>query len=309
MTLKKTELIGLQPIQDPVELTLWTSYVRYEKPTSVMILAEPESGKTELIKKYRKNDGVYAVKRLTGFGIQNDLINGKINLRFNNPKILGHILIYDFSAIWSFKPSSIDNTIAFLDAFTEEGLSPESNYAFDYESLKPFEGVRGGIIAAINTIGFYSPKHRQIKANLLKGGFFSRMLTVSFGTSEQLLAKIFDSVKEGKYRKDKDYVSLIPLHFPNKRIAVEISKQQTDDLHEIVDDIRSEIREDLKIDLKGIRLLKTLITLTKASALRDGRTIVNAEDIERINFLSHWMNMKMNNLKRKYSFYEGEEYA
>jgi hypothetical protein len=82
--------------------------------------------------------------------------------------------------IWTFKPSSQDNTITFLDAYTEDGLSPESDYAFDYESLKPFKGLRGGIIAAINTIGFYSPKHKQTKANLLKGGFFSRMLTVSW---------------------------------------------------------------------------------------------------------------------------------
>jgi hypothetical protein len=92
LKLKKTELIGIEPIQDIVELTMWTLYVKNEKPTSLMILAEPESGKTELIKKHRNNNGVYAVKRLTGYGIQNDLINGKIKLLFNNPKILGTYL-------------------------------------------------------------------------------------------------------------------------------------------------------------------------------------------------------------------------
>jgi len=309
MAIKRTELIGLEPIQDLVELTLWTAYVKNEKPVSLMILAEPESGKTELLKKYRKNNGVYSVKRFSAYGIQKDLIEGKLNLLFDNPKILGHIMIYDFSAIWTFKPSSIDNTIAFLDALTEEGLSPESDYAFEYEALKPFDGVRGGIIAAINTQGFFTPKHKQIRTNLLKGGFFSRMVLVSFGTSETLLQKIFESVEKGKYRPCKDYVSLIPLHFPRKRIDVEIPRKYAEDIHEIVEDIKEEIHEDLRVKLKGIRLFKSLLTLAKASALREGRKTVNEKDVERIRYLSHWMNLKMRNLKRKYPFYERDEYA
>ncbi|MBX5329196.1 MAG: hypothetical protein QHH18_04390 [Candidatus Bathyarchaeota archaeon] len=309
MVLRKTELTGLEPIQDIVELTLWTAYVKNEKPVSLMLLAEPESGKTELLKKYRKNNGVYSVKRFSAYGIQKDLIEGKLSLLFDNPKILGHIMIYDFSAIWTFKPSSIDNTIAFLDALTEEGLSPESDYAFEYDALKPFEGVKGGIIAAINTQGFFTPTHKQIKTNLLKGGFFSRMVLVSFGTSETLLQKIFENVKEGKYRPHKDYVSLIPLSFPRKRIDVRIPRDHAEDIKEIVDDIKDEINADLKVELKGIRLFKSLITLAKASALRDGRRVVDEKDVERIRYLSHWMNLRMNNLKRKYPLYERDEYA
>jgi len=50
----------------------------------------------------------------------------------------------------------------------------------------------------------------------------------------------------------------------------------------------------------GFRLFKSFISLAKASALRDGRTIVSSNDIGRIKYLSHWMNLKMNALNQEY---------
>lgn len=70
MKLRKTELIGIQPIQDLVELTLWTAYIKYERVCSLLIVANPESGKTELLKKYRKNNGIHLTKRFSAYGIE-----------------------------------------------------------------------------------------------------------------------------------------------------------------------------------------------------------------------------------------------
>jgi hypothetical protein len=46
-SLKKTELIGLEAIQDLIELVLWTLFVRGERIVSLLIVSDSENGKTE----------------------------------------------------------------------------------------------------------------------------------------------------------------------------------------------------------------------------------------------------------------------
>jgi hypothetical protein len=311
MTIKKdnkillveTELVGLIAIQDLIELVLWTTYVKEQNPVSIFIIAEPESGKTALMGKYRENNGVISRKRFTAYGIQQDLINHKIKLVFNKPKLLGHILIYDFSAIYSFKQDTIGNTIDFLDALTEDGISSESSYAIGSDELKEFEGLKGGVIAGINTYGFFTNSDKKkIRANILRGGLFSRFLVVSFDVSEKLIREIFDSIKNEEYRTDKKFVNLISLNFPIKRIDIDMPIEYKDELEQIVDDIRERLEKESQAKIKGLRLLKALIGLVKASALRDGRSQVNKSDIDRIRYLSNWMNLSMNNLKTNYPF-------
>jgi hypothetical protein len=303
--MERTELIGIEPIMDLVELTLWTAYVKYERTVSLLILAKPESGKTELLKKYRKNNGTISRRRFTAFGIIRDLKEGRIAVLFDRPKILGHILIYDLRMLWGYKHNTVDSNMDFLDAITEEGLQPESSYAINPDDLKGYEGLKGGIIAGINPHGFFtSSGKRTIKRNLLKGGFFSRNVIASYNITGNLLQKIFNSIVEGKYRRNKDFVNLIAIDFPSKRIKVRISTKHMTELKDITEDVLAELQEDLAEEYKGIRLLKSLVALAKASALREGETKVESEDIERIQFLSNWMNTKMRNLKSEYPFYK-----
>jgi MoxR-like ATPase len=123
-----------------------------------------------------------------------------------------------------------------------------------------------------------------------------------------MLAKIFDSVKQEEYREDKKFVNLIPLNFPKKRVDVKISLEFKETIKDIVKEIRETINEDFKTELKGIRLFKQLIALAKASALRDGRIKVISKDVDRLRYLSHWMNLKQRNLKDNYPF-SGDDVA
>jgi hypothetical protein len=302
--MKKTELVGIEPVQDIVELTLYTSYVKNEKPVSLIMVAEPESGKTELLKKYRKNNGVYATKRFSAWGIQNDLVEGKIKPIFEKPKILGHLIIYDFQALFSFKPSTVDSTIAFLDALTEEGLSAESDYATNYDALKPFEGLRGGIIAAINNEGFFTGSSmkfkKTIRKNMRKGGFFSRNVIVSYDISFGQLRRIFAGIVKGDYRTGKDFVGTIILKLPKKRMDTRISEDFAQRLVDLANDLSEDLLVNFGYRTKGIRLSKNLIVLAKASALRDKRNTVNEKDIERVEFLSRWMNLKFEKLRSRW---------
>ena len=56
--LQKTELIGLKAIQDTIEMVLWTLFIADERIVSLILGADPESGKTELMKKYAHNLGI-----------------------------------------------------------------------------------------------------------------------------------------------------------------------------------------------------------------------------------------------------------
>lgn len=296
--MKKTELLGMEPIQDLVELALWSAYIRKARIVSLMIVAEPESGKTELLKKYRRNNGVHGMRRFSAFGVLNDLKEGRISVLFDSPKILGHLVVYDFATLYSFKTNTVDSTMAFLDALTEEGLEPESTYAVHFDDIEEYRGLTGGVIAAINTQGFFTPKSKsRIRANLMKGGFFSRNIIVSYRISESQVRKIFDEIIDEKYHADKDYSSLIAIRFPKEREQVAIPIHLARELLNVVQDIRQDLEDTLGQSVKGIRLLKSLKSLAKASALRDGRHEVDSDDIERIQYLSNWMNIRMNRLK------------
>lgn len=300
--LEKTELIGIEAIQDLVELALWSAYIKGERIVSLLIVADPESGKTELIKKYRKNQGIHVRRRFTAYGIIKDLLNGKMTMLFKRLKILGHILIPDFASMFTFKANTVDGNIMFLDALTEDGLSPESAYWISGDKLESCKGLKGGLIAVLNTFGFFTSSG-NLRANLYKGGWFSRNIVVTYAISHPMSSKIFDSIARGEYRNDKNYVDSIHLDFPNERVQVHLPERYSQEIKIIASEIAEECSEDLKPHkLKGFRLQKSLISLVKASALRDGRRIVKEEDIERIRYLSQWMNLKMNKLKMVYPY-------
>lgn len=295
--LQETELIGTEPIQDLVDLTIHTAYVKFERINSLMLVGEPESGKTEILKKFRENHGVHTRRRFTAYGIINDLVEGRTKPLFNHPKILGSIIVYDYANVFTYKPNTVDSTIEFLDAITEEGLAPESSYWITGDELKPFEGLRAGVITAINTFGFFT-SGRKVKANLYKGGWFSRNVVASFGISQTLLTKIFDGLKRGDYRRDRRFVDCIILQLPNERIDIKISEKYAGKIGDLARELAEGYTKDLKpYELKGIRLDKSLISLTKASALREHRDTVDEADYERIKHLSQWMNLRMNTLK------------
>jgi hypothetical protein len=62
-----TEMVNLQPLQKIVECTIYSPYIRGEKPISLLIVAKPESGKTSVLKMYRENNGIVYVTDCTGY--------------------------------------------------------------------------------------------------------------------------------------------------------------------------------------------------------------------------------------------------
>jgi len=300
--LEKTELLGLEAIQDIIELVLWTLFVMGERIVSLLIVSDSENGKTELMKKYRKNRGVHVRRRFTAYGILTDLRNGIIPLLFEHPRILGAILNFEFTNLLNYKQNTANSNIEFLDAVTEEGLSKESAYWTSGEELGPFENLKAILVSAMNSFGLLTSTGK-VKANLYKGGWLSRNIVVSFSNSALLDLEISNSIARGEYRRDKKFRRLIKLNFPDKQVEVFLPEHYSQQIRDLALEIAENYSEDLKPHkIKGFRLHKSLISLVKASALRDGRKTVNDEDVERIEYLSQWFNLKMKNLKKEYPY-------
>ena len=301
-TLQETELIAMEVPQDTIELTLWSSHVKGEPPAKLLILGEPEGGKTAIMQKYRNNKGVIVRRRFTAYGIIRELIKKEISLLYKNPNLLGHLMIYDFVNILTFKVNTVQSTIEFLSALLEEGLSPESAYWIAAEDLTPHIGLKAGLIAGINTYGFFT-ETGKVKKQLHVGGWLSRTTPLSFSTPELINLKISESISRSDYRYDHKFVDSIQLHFPKERVEVKLPQTFSLEIKSIASKVTQEINDTLgPYKLKGYRLQKSLIALVKASALRDGRKVVSKRDAERIRYLSQWFNLKMNPLKIDYPF-------
>lgn len=184
-SLRKTELVGMEASQDIVELSLFTSHIKSERSISLMLLGNPESAKTQLMMKYRKNKGVVVLRRFTAYGLIKDIRSGKIKPIYPKLKRLGTLWVYDYYSVFTFKANTVDSTTEFVNAFTEEGLSPESAYWINIDDLAEFDGLKGNIVSAITPFGLLN-KNGSVKAPLLKGGLFSRFLVFSYSISESL---------------------------------------------------------------------------------------------------------------------------
>jgi len=300
--LQETELVGLEAPQDIIELAFFSLHVKEEQPTKLVLIGEFESGRTTLMEKYRNTKGVIVRRRLTAYGITRELVKNELSVLYEKPMILGTLMIYDFVNTLTFKQNTVESTIEFLSALFEEGLSAESAYWIAGDDLKPFDGLKGGLVAGINTFGFFTSTG-QVKKQLYGGGWLSRMIPFSFDISKHLNSKISDSISRSEYRSDKKFVEFINLRFPTERIDVRLPRCHSLEIKDIAFDVAQEINDSLKhFKLKGHRLQKALMTLTKASALRDGRKIVIERDVERVRYLSQWMNLKLNKLRMDYPF-------
>jgi hypothetical protein len=61
---------------DITKLTAYTAYVKtVPKPNSLIMIAQPESGKTEVMKKFAINKNMAYLSDVTAFGIQRDYLS------------------------------------------------------------------------------------------------------------------------------------------------------------------------------------------------------------------------------------------
>jgi hypothetical protein len=262
-------LKDLGPLIDMIRLTLLTAYVKnVPKPNSLLIIAKPESGKTEVMKKFPVNKNVEYLSDVTAFGIQRDLL-GKIE-----SGEVRHIMIPDLLKPLSRKESTVNSFITMMNSLIEEGVAAMSTYATS--GLVTFKKpVKVGLITAITSDEFNDNRH-----NWKKKGFLSRIIPFSYSYGMNTINKIFESILDIDYMKEQQ----IKMTIPKQDVAVKLPERYA----------RSILPSTTMIakaqQTYGFRLQKQFQALLQASALDRGLRVVNRLDVDRVLRLMNWVN-------------------
>ncbi len=260
----RSSLIEVDDLVKLVNLALLTGRVKNGKPASMLLIADTETGKTQILETFMDLKSVIWV---------NDL-SAKVIVDYIAPQIeqgKTHILIPDFIKVLAHQRVVAQNTVTMLNSIIEEGLKNIQFYGSQREFQKP---VRCGIIAAMTKTAYVVRKKYWTGI-----GFVGRCILVSFSYSEETKMKIHSHIREG---------------FASKLIEVITGKPKIVD---IPSDIALRV-EDLALARNpystGFRLHKQLRFLVQAHALYCKRTEVLEEDFEEVRRLSKFMNLDFN---------------
>ena len=259
----------LESLVDIIKLTLYTAYIKnVPKPNSLIIIAKPESGKTEVMRKFAINKNVAYLSDVTAYGIQRDYLSkmeaGEVR----------HVIIPDLLKPLSRKESTVNTFITMMNSLIEEGVAAMSTYATSGPLVfkKP---VRCGLVTAITGEEFRDHRH-----NWKKKGFLSRTVPFSYSYGIGTVNKVFETILELHYLKERE----IKLDIPKQDKEIRLLKKFA----------RSILPSTATIakaqDTYGFRLQKQFQALLQASALDHNRKSVNASDVDRVLHLMSWVN-------------------
>lgn len=263
----------LEPLVAMITLTLYTAYIKnVAKPNSLLIIAKPESGKTEALKKFIPNKNIAYISDVTAYGIQRDFL----------PKIetgeVRHIIIPDLIKPLSRKESTVKTFVTMMNSLIEEGISVISTYATPLLTYK--KPVKCGLVTAITSDEFNDHRHRWSSI-----GFLSRTIPFSYSYSMETVKKVFDYILGLDYLKEHD---MELKRIPKQDREIKLPRKYA---REILPSTAT-IAQAQKT--YGFRLQKQFQALLQASALEKGRTVVNSTDVDRVLHLMDWVNFDEN---------------
>ena len=121
-------LVNLQPLQKMIECTLITSYLENEKPSSLIISAKPESGKTTTMKQYRENKGIAYLTDCTAYGLTTEvlpqIVRGEVKT----------IMLPDLITPLAKQTKTRQGFTAFLQTLIEEGVAKIATYSTQWDT-------------------------------------------------------------------------------------------------------------------------------------------------------------------------------
>lgn len=211
-----------------VTLNLYTAYIKnVEKPNNLIIIARPESGKTEVLKKFIANKHVAYLTDLTAHGLQQDYFakieSGQVR----------HLIVPDLLKPLSRRESTVRTLITTLNALIEEGMTSYSTYAGSRKSNK---AVKCGIITAITDQELNDQRHSWGRL-----GFLSRVIPFSYSYGIENVKHVFDSILGLRYLNKKN----VELQVPKKDKEIKLPRKYAS--HSTVNRYDSESARDLRL--------------------------------------------------------------
>ena len=276
-------MIGIENIINLLELVVITGHIKGEQPVSVLLTAPPEAGKTTMVMKFVSNEGLVVLTDCTAYGIMRDY---KESITQGSVK---HLVIPDLIRPMSRGKDTVHSLVAFLNALIEEGVISISTYAETVgvqnqrNTATNQTPVRCGLITTMAQGILGDGRHHWARM-----GFMSRMLPISYTYNAGTQLNIHRSIADRAYLSDAQ----IQLNLPDEDVQIILQAPQTNDLITLASQLNSITSANNPERVYGFRLQKHLQRLAMASALKNGRDIVNQEDVEYLSSLSCFINLE-----------------
>lgn len=250
----KSNMIGLEPLYDFVELCLWTGAVKGERPVSAILVAAPGGGKTSVLQAMNCEAAPFVT----------DLTSREISATLRSHPNATHMLLSDMMNLFSHRKSTTMLACAMLSSLTGDSLRTDS-FSGDKVADRQL-----GLITAIPTNDIAK---RQVKQHLSSAGFATRFMILRYTYSPDTVLKIHEYIRSDAYSRPG---VTSRLEIPPQKEPIEISPEMAMEIQLLAITIKSEE------DVIGTRIHHHLRALVKARARRDGRSAANSEDIEAI---------------------------
>jgi len=292
-------MINIDKIKKLCECAVLTGYIKNKERTiSLLLIADAESGKSELIELMSQYPKTYYTNDISYKGLVEDII----------PKFevyqIGHLLIPDFINPLSHRRAS-ESLIPALNSLLAEGTKDLKFYG----SSKVYSWkVKGGLITGI-TRQLFDKKIITWRDN----GFLSRIIPISFKYSEVTKNKIHRSIMNNEYiipeKITKNFKGLEINSF-NVKIPERISEKieilsegilSLNKRYSLIRNLENGAfqRYNLELSNYGFRLHKQLRTFIQGIALYNFKNptpkqkiIVSEKDFKDLQELTKFMNFE-----------------
>lgn len=260
-------LIKIEPLKKIVECALISPYIKDEKPTSLLIVAKPESGKSSAMKQYQENKGVVYITDCTAYGITRDIL----------PKIVSGdiktIMIPDLITPLSKQTKTRQSFIAFINNLIEEGVAKIRTYSMVWD-----RDAKANVITAVTDQALRDGRHGWAKM-----GFLSRFIVFSYCYSLSTVTEILNYYSEHGLKTESSNVKLL-----KGEVDIELPREIADKLNPIAMTLGKQF------ELYGFRAKINFRSLLKCLAYRNGRKVVTEEDFQEFLELADYMNFDFN---------------
>ncbi len=283
-------MIGTNDLDKIVALTLCSGHINGEKPLSILILSDrPESGKTEIVKKFCDTPYVEYCTDVSGFGLMRDL-----STRITKGEVK-HIVIPELLKPLMKGKTASDNFTSTLQTVMEDGIMGQhTGFLKSRTSVKSEDIKTVGIIGCMPRKAFTT----DIKKRWNMTGFMSRWLVISYKYNDDTVTHILESIRSGEYLTDPIH----PLNFDGESYKVIIPLDIGIKCEKLGLNITEEARKAGA--LYGFREIKHIRTLVAANVVYNrvvngvSDLVATMEDFNEIERLGYLFNEQFNAVKK-----------
>lgn len=256
---KQSELFGLEKVTEFLKIIFNSGKLKGVKPLSVIMTAPVSNGKTTSVLQFTNNPAVKILGDCTAYGVL------KAFTKELETQEVRHIIIPDLLNVLVRRKSTVEQLIMFINASSEEGLSPSSTYGIEIRhKIPPF-----GWVLCVTREGY-----KKKKSFFDTVGFSSRFLRIDYNYDMATINKIVDNIIN---EKDVDIPDIKLKNKGFKRIHSNIKLFK--DLHFITRFLCPDNKAE------RIRLQRNFQTFLKAAAYTRGSDKVEEADLNKLKDL------------------------